>query len=173
MTALTLVQVMEGLLDAIKAGLDTANPSGPTIARTLLTPGEVADDDCMCGQLTINEVQRYTSGDFPAPLVQGTTDNCGAPWLVVELKVTLARCVPTALDDSDPPSTVDLTAAAVQFSNDQGVIRKSAGCYLRPLFDSHQLASFDLGTQIPRGPTGGCIAGELQVFIGFTNGCGC
>lgn len=171
MTA-TIFQIEQSLLNCVLAGLD--NTGALSIDRVCIVPGEIAWDQCQCGQLVIAETQRFPSLSFP---LEGAdrTQECGSPYLVVQLTVSLTRCVPVMDQDGNPPDCGELSVAAQQLSKDMSAVRKAAECCLDTTWNdtSQGLVAYELGAQTVVGPEGGCAGSELVVFLGFANGCGC
>lgn len=168
--ALTVAQTAAALLECAYDGVD--NTGDLALNRVCLVPGDVAWDNCQCGQLTVSEVRRYPSNSFPLEQVDHEAE-CGAGWLVVNFIVTLVRCVPSPDEAGEPPLCEDLTTAALQLYRDMGMIRSAVDCCLSTLYDTHQVAAYELGAQEVIGPQGGCAGSTLAVQLGILNGCGC
>jgi hypothetical protein len=158
--------VADGIRLAALAALD------PTISRSCVVPGEVAWDDCQCGQLVISEVDRYPSSAFPIDGVEHD-DACGEPWHVVQFLLSLTRCVPTVDDNGNAPSCEALSDAAHQLMKDKSDVRFAVYCYLNGKFDAGDVEAFSLGHQLTTGPQGLCAGHDLTIFVGWTNDCGC
>ena len=138
----------------------------------VVTPGEIAWDECQCGQLVIAEQRRFPSRDFPTEEVDHTAE-CGEPWLVVDMQLSLTRCVPTMDANGNPAMIAALSESARQLSLDMTRLRRAVYCCLSALYDGNSLEAFQLGPQEVVGPSGGCGGSILQVLIGYTNDCGC
>lgn len=144
----------------------------PKPTRHGVVMGEIAWDDCACGQLVVAEQRRFPAREFPLEEVDHSAE-CGEPWIVTQLLLSLTRCIPTVDANGVPPSIAALTAAALQNSTDMTVVRKAVMCCLTTLYDTHQLAAFELGSQEVTGPTGMCGGFDLLIFVGHLNDCGC
>lgn len=142
------------------------------IRRHGVVIGEIAWDDCQCGQLVVAEARRFGSRDFPLEEVDHQAE-CGEPWLVVVYTLSLVRCVPVPDGNGNAPSIADLTVAAAQQSEDMSKIRWAVMCCLDTAYDSHEVIAFALGAQEVVGPQGGCAGSELTVQVGWTQDCGC
>lgn len=172
MAALTPHVVLQRIIDCAYEDVD--HTGDLALNRVGVVIGEIADDDCQCGQLVISEQRRYPSRDFPVEEVDHQAE-CGEPWLVVDALLSLTRCVPGPDGSGNPPSVADLSAAASQLSTDMGRVRRAVLCCLTALYDLHDqgVEAFELGAQDVTGPLGGCAGFTLRVLIGYTNDCGC
>lgn len=146
--------------------------SGWPINRHGVVIGEIAWDDCECGQLVVAETRRYPSAAFPLEEVNHT-DACNEPWLVVTYTLSLTRCVAIADESGTPPSITSLSASAARNSDDMTKIRHAVMCCLSELYNEHQLDAFELGPQEITGPNGMCAGFDLTIHVGWTNDCGC
>jgi hypothetical protein len=150
--------------------------AGLTIARLGVVPGEIAWDDCACGQLVISEDRRYPSRAFPLEEIDYAA-NCGEPWLVVVFTLSMTRCVPGPDQNGNPPSVAALQVAAAQLMTDKLKIRRAVMCCLNELYDAvypaDTIDAFHIGAQETIGPNGGCGGSEMQILIGYTQDCEC
>ena len=142
------------------------------ISRRGVVIGEIAWDDCQCGQLVITEQRRFPSRLFPLEEIDHQAE-CGEPWLVVVYVLSLTRCVPGPDNNGNPPSVEDLSAAAQQLSADMSKIRWAVMCCLTNEYDSSHVDAFALGAQEVVGPQGSCAGSELTIQVGWTQDCGC
>lgn len=170
MAALNSWDVAQALLDCAFNGVDHVAPW--EIKRHCIVPGEIAWDDCECGQLAVAEVRRFPSNMFPLEQVDHTAE-CGAPYLVVAYNISLARCAPTVNENGKAPTCAKLQASAHQLNKDMGDIRRAIECCLNVHYDSHAIVAYELGAQEITGPQGRCIETTLAVLVAFANGCGC
>lgn len=168
--ALTSFQILQQLMICQLEKLDQAGKL--EIRRHCIVPGEIAWDNCDCGQLVIAEQRRYPSRLFPLEEIDHTAE-CGAPWLVIVALISLARCVSNPDNNGNPPSCVDLEQDAFQLNRDMGIMRSAAECCLDTLYNNNSIIAYELGAQEIQGPEGGCVETNLMVQIGITNGCGC
>lgn len=170
MATLTSFEIAELLLACTYNAVDRTGDL--EIKRLCVVPGEIAWDECECGQLVVAEQRRYPSNNFPLEEVDHTAE-CGAPWLCVVFLISLARCVPGVTTNGKPPSCAALQASAQQLSLDMGHIRNAVECCLNVAYDNHSVTAYELGAQEIQGPQGNCIETNLMVTVGITNGCGC
>lgn len=145
---------------------------GLEINRVGVVPGDIAWDECQCGQLVITEERRFPSRDFPLEEVDHTAE-CGEPWLVVVLTLSLTRCAPVGDDNGNPPLVGGLGVAAAQLSKDMNDVRHPVYCCLNTAYDANQIMAFQLGAMEVVGPSGGCVGFDMTIMIGYTNDCGC
>lgn len=150
------------------------NTGDLTIQRKCVVPGEVAWDNCQCGQLVVSEERRYGSREFPLEEVTSEAE-CGEPYLVVVLHVNLTRCVPTMDQNGNPPACDALDTAARQLMRDKRNIRSAVMCCLTQIYDASGslLMAFQLGGHETIGPEGMCAGSDLTILLGFANPCGC
>lgn len=142
------------------------------INRRGVVIGDIAWDDCQCGQLVISETRTFPSRAFPLEEIDHSAE-CGEPWLIVEYTLSLTRCVPGTTKNAASPTIASLSAAAQQASKDKTDVRRAVMCCLGVAYDNHTLEAFELGAQTAVGPEGGCAGHELILWVGWTQDCGC
>lgn len=168
--ALTVAETAVALLQCALAGVDNAGDL--EINRVCIVPGEIAWDNCQCGQLALAEVRRFPSNNFPLEEVDHEAE-CGAGYLVVNFLIALTRCVPSPGEDGEPPLCADLQTSALQLFRDMGMLRNAVECCLNTMYNAEQILAWELGAQEVVGPQGGCVGSTLAVQLGVANGCGC
>lgn len=151
-------------------------------ARACVVAGNVAWDDCECGQLTVAFTQDSASANFPNPSSttnqQWSMRSCGHPLVVWELNVTLLRCAPTG-EGQDAPSCQELEDYALRVVQDAIAVRKSVECCLQTLYSEKDVSGRKLITdwltssQYFVGPNGGCGGSNLPITIGMQAICEC
>lgn len=171
MATLTAYEVAQAIVACVYEAVD--HDDDLSIERVGVVPGaEIAWDNCECGQLVIAQQRRFPSLRFPTEEIDFQAE-CGDPWLVVDYTLSLARCTPTTNEDQSSPAIVDLEAAAAQQSTDADAARNAIVCCLDALFNTHQVAAYQvMGVTMP-GPGGLCQAIEITILVGWLNGCGC
>jgi hypothetical protein len=147
------------------------------VERVCVVPGEIAWDDCHCGQLVISETDFFPSSDFPLDEVASQAE-CGEPWHVVQYTLSLTKCVPVPDSNGQAPTCTELALAASVLSADRRAVRRAVHCCLQALYDQQdsseeQIEAFQLGHSLTVGPEGACAGHELTIFVGWTNDCGC
>lgn len=156
-----------------QAVVDELEESGYGVDRAcLLVPGQIAWDNCDCGQLaqTINSV--VTSNNFAVPAADTPTTPCGPNLILVNVTLSLVRCVRGPDDNGRPPECSDLLQDALQAERDRFIARHALRCYLKPLYDAMHLVGFTIGAATSVGPEGLCGGIELPYTFGLTNaGC--
>lgn len=174
---LALYHVAENLLECASNALATT-PNG-TVDRRCVTTGEVAWDDCECGQLIVSIRRSYASSNFPTegnspPASQGDR-GCGPPIHVVEYLISILRCSPTGPDSAHPPSCEEIDEAAQVAVYDAWAVQWGVRCCLRdwtrtqdPAF---KITDFTFRTHPFVGPAGACQGSELVVLVGLLNAC--
>jgi hypothetical protein len=143
------------------------------INRSFVTVGEITADACECGVLAVSFIREFPSMGFPLDEIDMQAE-CGTPWLVVNLNVSLMRCWPVADGNTSNPATATaLSAAASDMTADVTAIRRAIECCLSTEYDAHHLAAFVIQATEFVGPQGGCALADTTVLLGFVNGCGC
>lgn len=157
------------LLTCVHQALAFTEAGAP--ARYCVVPGgQVAWDDCECdgGQLTVHVATDYPADTFPLQKLTGPFDKCDARWLVVELVVTVLRCVHTSDDRGKAPTCTQLAADGHQAFQDRWAVRRGAACCFA---DDNRLSRPPVLLQeaVSVGGEGQCAGVELHALVGFTN----
>lgn len=165
----------EYLLECIRPSLQTTGEGLP--GRMCVHTGEIAWDDCECGQLVVSLMAKFDSGTFPEPWT-GTENagarKCGAPLFVYHYRVSMLRCAPTGGENGVPPTCDELRAAARVTVDDAWAVLAGLNCCL--CADSTRTGgqrlfnSYHIGPQTMIGPEGGCQGSVVDVYIGVPNG---
>lgn len=168
-TALALSAVVTGAGEAVRLAL-TATTAGAPSRVCLLVPGEIAWDNCDCGQLAQTITEVYPSDTFPVPANDSRRTACGPNLTVARVKLSLVRCVrgPT---DGDPPSCADLLADALVLESDRYVARTALACYLAGRRDAYAITDFAVGAGVSVGPQGDCAGVEVAYLVGLGSAC--
>lgn len=162
----------------IEPFLETTTSGMPD--RSCVTAGAIAWDDCECGQLIVSIVNGFESGNNFEDSSGSTTvgrRGCGPPKFVFSYLVSMLRCAPTMGEAGEPPSCVDLDAAARVAVEDAWAVRAGLVCCLTSLVKDRlpngtkRIVDFTLGTQTFVGPNGLCQGSEVPVTIAIQNGC--
>jgi hypothetical protein len=149
-----------GLLGCVAAQI-AVTPEGAPDRACVVPGGEVAWDDCECGQLTVHHTAVYPSRSFPEPDLAAPFTKCDPPFWVAEVVITMVRCVPHG-DGENPPSCEGLEAAAAVQDRDIEAMQMGVTCCLAGQF--HQMRD-----HLTLGPSGACSGSELHVLVGFGN----
>jgi hypothetical protein len=137
-----------------------------------LVPGEVAWDDCQCGQLAGTIIDVYYSTNFPAAANDTPQTKCGPPLVAVAASLSLTRCVPVPNNNGDAPSCDKLLEAAVTLEIDRFTARTALRCCLKTMYTQMQIANFTIGNSTVVGPEGMCAGFNMPFVIAFANeGC--
>lgn len=165
-------QVSQEIVSAAFDAVPNTNPW--PINRSGVVPGEIAWDECECGQLAIQEVRRFPSINFPEEISR-PQDGCGEGWLVHQYLLGLARCSPGPDDNGNPPPMSSLQTIAERMSLDMSLVRSAVYCRLQTLYNMSppQIYAFSLLDENVVGPSGLCVGFTLSILIGFPNDCGC
>lgn len=169
-TSLTLTVLVTGAGQAV-ADAVAASTAGVVDRVCLLVPGEVAWDNCECGQLAQTITDVYPSVSFPTPASDQRTTPCGPLLTVAQVRLSLVRCVRTVDSSGVPPSCADLLADAARLEVDRYTARATLACYLRSLRDSYQIDDFAVGAATSTGPQGMCAGFDLAYTVGVGSPC--
>lgn len=136
-----------------------------------LVPGAIAWDECDCGQLAQTITQIFPSNVFPTPATDTRQTACGPQLSVVNVTLSLTRCVPIVDDNGSPPSCDALLASAVILECDRQAVRTAVACHLLALRDTYQIHDFSIGPAVSVGPEGACAGVELTYQFAVSNLC--
>ena len=163
--------IVQELGECVAAALaDTT--AGPPDRICLVVPGTIAWDKCQCGQLalTVNRFYWASSVTLQQQSDFGGSSDCGLPFLVMDVTVSIARCAPTGdVKNELAPSCQELQDAARVWHEDAQAVRLGAGCCLKAMEDEGDISGFGLIEQKAVGPEGGCVGSDLRVLIGLPN----
>lgn len=147
--------------------------------RACVVAGEIAWDDCECGQLTVSMQNAYeASGTTVARSGTETPGRreCGPPLFVFNYVVTILRCAPTGTNTA-PPTCDELEASARVATEDAWAVRSGVICCLSDAIKTRlpngtkRYVDFVTGTQTFVGPQGACVGSALPVAVTIQNGC--
>lgn len=140
--------------------------------------------DCSCSDLTVAITATYPSAQFPTPAANTASQfgagRCGQPLIVVNMTVTMLRCVTGADENGTMPSCAALTADALIAVEDAAAVRDGVLCCLGDLLRTKDpdtnaplLTGFVVGAQTMVGPAGSCAGSAMDVQLGILNRCAC
>jgi hypothetical protein len=147
--------------------------------RACVISGELAWDECECGQLTVAIANEYESNGTAAPRAGAENPgrrSCGPPLYVANYVVTMLRCAPTGTNTA-PPTCDQLEAFARMSTEDAWAVRTGVICCLDDAISTRLpngtrlYNDFVVGTQTRIGPQGACGGSALPVSVTIDNGC--
>lgn len=150
---------------------DVLTANGRPVTRAFVTMGEVAWDDCACGQLSVAISRIVSTSAFPNETARLGT-HCG-DMVMLELSIALVRCVPGPDINGTAPTPAALTASAAEALLDAHDVRETATSLLCDLDKSATINDYFIGEQIPLGPSGYCGGTQLVVRVAFTHCMAC
>lgn len=152
--------------------------------RACVTAGEIAWDDCECGQLAVSMVNKNAIDEVNQPRSTATSPGhrrCGPPSMQMNFLVSMLRCAPNGGDNGDgtfaPPTCDQLSAAARISAEDAWAVMAGIVCCLNAAITerlpngTRLYRDFTVGTQTFVGPNGGCMGSEVPVSVVIDNGC--
>lgn len=161
--------IVTGVGVCVVEALDQTPAGAPARQCLLLPTYTIPWDDCDCGgQVALAIQQIYGSSRFPQPGdLAGDWSRCGPAWSVVQVLVSVIRCVPTMNDQGQPPACADSQAAAVTLEYDRLAVRTALACCLTQLKTSGRIGQWALQPSVTVGELGGCAGVETIALIGF------
>lgn len=168
-------ELAEHLMECIRPYLAGTTSGLPN--RMCIATGEVAWDECECGQLAVSLTNQYESASFPTPWTgegnQGAGP-CGPSLFVYQYTVSMLRCAPET-DTEAPPPCPAIGAAARVTIEDAWAVRAGimccmcAGVQRDPLTGQKTFERYWVGPQEEVGPAGMCQGSAITVAIGVKN----
>lgn len=149
-----------------------ASTTGGLPNRVCIYPGDVAWDECECGMLALTTTRIFGSQTFPIEGIPGVgISNCGLPYMVAELEITMLRCVPSIQQGKRPPSCAQLSDAAKIMYEDAFAVWQGTLCCLREMKSQGFLAEYALAAQSFTGPQGLCAGSTMSINMGYIGPC--
>lgn len=152
--------------------------------RSTVETGDLAWDECECGQLAINLLQAYPSESFPSPRglsgpeggARSDSNPCGPQFFVFLYEVTMLRCAPVASPSGEAPSAEAVTDAARISTEDAWAVRAALQCCFSDLSrrrpgQPRVIERYMMDTQTFIGSQGMCQGSSMQVAVAIHNGC--
>jgi len=168
--AVHIKECIEPWLEATTAGLPE---------RSCVVAGEIAWDDCECGQLAVSIVNDFeATGTTTARTATETPGRreCGPPLFIGNYLVSMLRCAPETTDEA-PPTCEAIEAATRIAVEDAWAVRAGIVCCLTSAIKdrlengTRLYVDFTIGTQQFVGPSGLCMGSEVPVSVTIHNGC--
>lgn len=147
--------------------------------RSCVISGELAWDECECGQLTVAIQNEFEASGTNLPRSGTATPGrraCGPPLYTANYLVTMLRCAPTGTNTA-PPTCDELEAFARMTTEDAWAVRAGVICCLDEAITAklpngtRLYHDFVVGTQTRIGPQGACGGSQLPVSVTINNGC--
>lgn len=155
-------------------------PAGAPCRQCLLLPtATIPWDGCDCeceqapGQVAQAITSIWSSDQFPTQFV-GNFKQCGPHFTVVQVLLSVVRCVPVLNEQGVPPSCADELAAAITLENDRTAVRQALACCLADLAAAlpPTIRAYNIGPTVTVGESGGC-AGVETVYQFSVPSCLC
>lgn len=172
--------VANRLLDCAAAEIATTTGGAPL--TSCVTMGEVAWDECTCGELRITFQRESPSLQFPNPVGNSnnefSTTRCGHPLQVWMLEMSMLRCQPVG-EGNEPPDCADLELASQLAVEDAIAMRGAVECCLQTEYNTksalgvRNVNQWLTGVQTFVGPQGACGGSVLPITIAQLASCRC
>lgn len=161
--------------DAVAAALEAEPLSGgasPKLRRAYPVWGEIALDDCACGQLAISLGRRADYVQFPVEIsstaLRSNAQQSGcAVSPMQDYNLHLARCQPTLGTRGESPSVADLAEAARIAAVDTEVVRCTLKAELAAMEAEGLIGASIVNASQPYGPEGACGGYSTPFIIGL------
>lgn len=159
-----------GIAECITERLTLTEAGVPN--RVCIYPGDVAWDECECGMLALTTTRIFGSETFPNEGVSGVAlSNCGLPWMVANVEISILRCVPSVQTGKRPPSCAQLGAATQTMYTDAFAVWQGTLCCLLEMKSLGMVAEYNFAAQTFTGPQGLCAGSTLSVNLGYIGPC--
>lgn len=139
------------------------------LTRVGVVPGDIALDDCECGQLAASVFRWFYTDDFPSEQDTAQFSPCNASFIVGEIRINLARCAPQPEGDSLAPDMDVLRDAAITLISEAHTLRNSVMCKLADMERNNDIVSYMMREHATVGPAGACVGSELTVLVALEN----
>lgn len=130
-----------------------------------VVPGAIAWDACDCGLLAVSVGTIYPTEQFPNPAQVRVSNACDAPYEAAEIIMQVVRCVPTADDNLNPPTTAALDASAREILTDAHQMMRAVSLELCQMNRDREISDFLMRALTPQGPSGACGGNELRAVV--------
>lgn len=169
----TVNSILTGLLTAVSGTL--ALTTGGRPRRVVFAPGEVAWDECDCGQLAVDVTRRYRSRGFPTDATDALIGNCDEVMIIFDCTISMVRCIPIPDVNGKAPSPTALGRSALIMEEDAYALWNATWCYMSRLRDNtpRLISDFIINDDVSLGPSGACAGSELHFKFGMYVPCGC
>lgn len=142
------------------------------VLRSCVITGEIAWDDCECGQLVVALTRLYTSNNFPNEGPGAGADApCGVGVIAADITVSILRCSPVGDEDGKPPSCAELEDAALQSVQDAWAVTTGLRCCLADWYNDRAISNYQVNDTTFVGAQGMCQGSNTLVNVGLINGC--
>lgn len=143
----------------------------PAPARSVVTVGQIAWDECPCGQLAVTLLEVFPSVSPPNPGLS-LWFRCPPDSLILHYVAEILRCAHGTTGVVSPPTPTELGADALMVVKDAWAVRQGIGCCLRTQVRNRNIVDYTIGTQTMVGPAGGCVGSDLDLYVVLPL-CGC
>lgn len=174
---LAVFDIAKHIKECVLMWLETTSQGLPD--RACVISGELAWDECECGQLTVAIENEFEAVATSVPRAGTETPGrraCGPPLYTANFMVTMLRCAPTGTDTA-PPTCEALEDFAQIATEDAWAVRAGVICCLDEAISTRLpnrtklYRDFVVGTQTRVGPRGACGGSQLPVAVTIDNGC--
>lgn len=178
LTAPHLAAIVTGVGACIADALGQT-PAGAPDRQCLLLPTAVIPwDSCDCGgQLALAIRRVYGSQLFAQESANPTEWNrCGPRFWVVDVLVSVTRCITGVDEAGNPPPCATALAEAYTLENDRTATRQAIACCLEQMRQTRppvlNVQAWVLGASVTVGEQGACAGVETSFLVGVS-ACAC
>ena len=149
--------------------------------RACVVTGDIAWDDCECGQLVVNLVDTFLTDSFPDQGIGSDTGTgglgrqCAGHLLAATINVSMLRCSPGGGNNPHPPTCAELQEAARVSVVDAALILTSMSCCLSEWSTRtdgvKRVTDYSIDVQTFVGAQGMCQGSETNVQLAVLNTC--
>lgn len=176
LTKMNFGSIVTGIAACVCEGLEAAGLAVCNCIGASIGPPAWDACDCSCqngsGQLAAYVAPGgiFLSRTFPNVAQWDQSDRkCGPPYVVANINIEIARCVPTISATGKAPSAAAITASALAWNADATAVRQLVGCCLSDMLSSRQIVRFALGATSVLPESGGCAGSSLAVQVALPN----
>lgn len=155
--------IIKRILDANDIALE--DTVGGRTDRSCIVPGDIAWDECECGQLAGTISRWFLSDNFPSDRLSDTQVVCEAAFVVADMTLSLTRCAPQPEGESIAPTCPKLDQAARILIEDAYQLRKTTLRELCEMKSDDEISDFVYVDQNSTGPGGLCVGSTIRFLV--------
>lgn len=155
--------IAKTVLDDVATAIAGTTEGAPD--RVCVVPGAIAWDECECGLLAVNITRHAFTDNFPSDRSSTAQTACQAAFIMADLNIGIARCVPGPLEGELAPECEKLEASAKTTEEDAFTVLKHTTKTLCELKENDDIVDFLVREQQTIGPAGWCVGSTLSFTV--------